>query len=205
LENRPLFETLVASTQGVVIISAHLGNIEVSRALSRHRPGLCINALHFSESSPRFHEVLRQVNPDALSNMLHINHLDMSSAVMLKEKVDAGEFLVMMGDRTTAKSQERVCSVDFLGASVDLPQGPFILAGLMKCPVYLMFCLKIDGRYHIFLEHFAESLSFPAKQRAEKLQEVVALYARRLEYFCVKAPLQWFNFFDFWRKAKVGS
>jgi predicted LPLAT superfamily acyltransferase len=27
-------------------------------------------------------------------------------------------------------------------------------------------------------------------------------YARRLEQLCVAYPLQWFNFFDFWRIGK---
>jgi predicted LPLAT superfamily acyltransferase len=25
-------------------------------------------------------------------------------------------------------------------------------------------------------------------------------YARRLEHYCLQAPDQWFNFYDFWRQ-----
>jgi predicted LPLAT superfamily acyltransferase len=29
---------------------------------------------------------------------------------------------------------------------------------------------------------------------------VIARYAQRLEHYCLMAPLQWFNFFDFWNQ-----
>jgi predicted LPLAT superfamily acyltransferase len=31
------------------------------------------------------------------------------------------------------------------------------------------------------------------------MQQTIQNYAERLQYFCLKEPLQWFNFFDFWR------
>ena len=79
-----------------------------------------------------------------------------------------------------------------------MPQGAFILAGLLKCPVYLMFCLKLDEKYHIYIELFSEKIAFHRKQRNQMINEAVQQYAARLEHYCMKAPLQWFNFFPFW-------
>jgi predicted LPLAT superfamily acyltransferase len=31
----------------------------------------------------------------------------------------------------------------------------------------------------------------------------VGEYACRLEHFCLRAPLQWFNFYDFWHLSTV--
>jgi predicted LPLAT superfamily acyltransferase len=37
-----------------------------------------------------------------------------------------------------------------------VPQGPWLLAGLLKCPVNLLMCLKHHGRYRLTLEPFAD-------------------------------------------------
>ena len=75
----------------------------------------------------------------------------------------------------------------------------FILAGLLKCPIYLMFCLKQQAQYHVYFELFCERLEFRnRKERLQTLDNVVQEYASRLGHFCLKAPMQWFNFFPFW-------
>jgi predicted LPLAT superfamily acyltransferase len=79
------------------------------------------------------------------------------------------------------------------------PQGPFILATLLKCPVYTLFCLKQQGRQVIYFDHFSDMLTFPRKTREQVLQQTIQRYAERLEHYCLMEPLQWFNFFDFWR------
>ena len=38
----------------------------------------------------------------------------------------------------------------------------------------------------------------PRKERDRVLTDLVAQYAARLEYYCRRAPLQWFNFYQFW-------
>ena len=36
----------------------------------------------------------------------------------------------------------------------------------------------------------------------KQLRELAAAYAGRLEHYCLTAPLQWFNFFDYWGDAE---
>jgi len=40
-------------------------------------------------------------------------------------------------------------------------------------------------------------------QRGEILGKYVQLYAERLQSYCLKTPLQWFNFFPFWLEDTV--
>ena len=87
----------------------------------------------------------------------------------------------------------------FFGEEAAFPTGPFLLASLLKCPVYLVFGLyHPPKRYDLYCELFAESLDLPRKTRAESLQREVQRYAQRLEDYCRKAPHNWFNYFDFW-------
>ena len=34
--------------------------------------------------------------------------------------------------------------------------------------------------------------------RSEEMRGLMETFARRLEYYCAKAPFQWFNFYDYW-------
>jgi len=39
----------------------------------------------------------------------------------------------------------------------------------------------------------------PRKQRIAAIQNYVEQYADVLQRYCLKFPLQWFNFYDFWQ------
>lgn len=41
-------------------------------------------------------------------------------------------------------------------------------------------------------------MRLPRKNREQAIVQTIQRYAERLQHYCLKAPLQWFNFFDFW-------
>ena len=47
---------------------------------------------------------------------------------------------------------------------------------------------------------FSEKITLNRKEREQDLQRYAQSFADALEQQCVKAPLQWFNFYDFWAK-----
>lgn len=123
---------------------------------------------------------------------------------MLKQKLDDGEWVAIVGDRTPigvahSDRDQRLVWADFLGYPAPFPQGPFILASVLRCPVYLMFGLKPNGKFRIHFEPFANPLVLPRAERQQALQETIERYAQRLEHYCLSSPLDWFNFYDFWR------
>ncbi len=99
--------------------------------------------------------------------------------------------------------EDRAIYCDFLGSPAPFPEGPFILASLLECPVYLLFCLKTDERYDVHLVPLANPLKLPRQTRRADLQIVVERFAQKLEELCLAAPYQWFNFFDFWQKSEA--
>jgi len=200
-ETGQLVKQLDRSKKGGIIIVSHLGNTEVSNALGQQLPNIKLTLLVSTLHAEKFNSLMKNVSSSPNIKILQVDDISPATAMMLSERIDQGEFIVIAGDRTpNNESQARVSIVDFLGHNAALPQGAFILASLLKCPVYLMFCLKQQSIYHIYVELFSECLIIPRKNRAQNIHDTVQSYAARLEYYCKKAPLQWFNFFPFWKE-----
>ena len=64
-----------------------------------------------------------------------------------------------------------------------------------------IFCLRVGARYRVFVEPFADMITLPRRERAAALRHMIERYAQRLGHYCLLAPKQWFNFFDFWSRA----
>lgn len=205
---RAAFERLLASGRGALLIGAHLGNLEMARALAAGDPRLVVSAVVHTQHAERFNALLRQINPAHAVNLVQVASFGPDTAIVLKERVERGELVVIVGDRTPPADggSRRVSLVDFLGAPAPFAQGPLILASLLDCPVYLFFCLRGGGRadaYTLHFEPFAERVDLPRGTRGQALQTYLQRYARRLEHYCLLAPEQWFNFYDFWRHAPL--
>lgn len=189
--------------QGKLILAAHLGDIEASRALAQVEAGLVINALVFTDHAQRFRQIIEEIAPQAGVNLLPVSHIGPETAMLLQEKLDAGEWVAIVGDRIAVNTQRggerRVCWSRFMGSPAPFPQGPFILAAALRCPVILMMVLREEGKLRIHAEHFADPLLLPRAARQQALQDCIDRYARRLEFYALRSPLDWFNFYDFWQ------
>lgn len=198
--NAALFRQQVVAKRGGVILTAHLGNMEIARALSKFEPNAKINVVLFTHNAKKISAFLEKINPQFRLNIIEADSFDPNLAVMLQEKVAAGEFIVIAADRTSVTQLQRVIPAQFLGARAGFPEGPFILAGLLQCPVYFMLCLKQSaGTFKIIFEEFApKGIDITRSHRAQQLQFYADKYAQLLEQYCRQYPLQWFNFFKFW-------
>lgn len=198
--DRALLADQLEAGQGAVLLVSHLGNLELCRAISVHQKRVKVNVMVLTQNAENFNRILKQLNPDSSLNLIQVTELGPTTSMLLQQKVEDGELVVIAGDRTSSNTQGRVIYAPFMGKQAPFPQGPFILAGLLDCPVYLMFCLREQGRYRVHLETFSNTLKGPRKGRMQRLEEAVNNYSSRLEYYVRREPLQWFNFFDFWRK-----
>jgi predicted LPLAT superfamily acyltransferase len=195
-----IYDTIVNSPRGGVFIGSHLGNLETLRAFGDIEQGLTVNALVFTRHSPKFMEFLEQASPEAVSNIMQVDSLGPESIIRMQSKIEAGEWIAMVADRTSITDAGRSATCDFLGQTAHFPEGPFILASLLDCPVYFLFCLKDGSQYVVHLEKVADRLELPRATRQEDLQEVAQRFASLLEKHCLAFPYQWYNFFDFWQE-----
>ena len=185
--------------RGALVIGAHLGNLEMMRAVAARYGFKGFHAVvHFAHAA-KLTGTIAEAAPAAAADLIHVSDFGPDTAMRLREIVDRGECVVIVGDRTPVSENGQTVRVDFLGEAADFPRGPFVLAAALECPVYLFFCVRHRGGYKVMAEKFADRIALPRARRAEVLAGLVGAYARRLERLCVAHPLQWFNFFDFWQ------
>ncbi|MFT4928005.1 MAG: putative LPLAT superfamily acyltransferase [Phenylobacterium sp.] len=195
--NRHLFTDLNAKKQGAVFIGAHLGNLELCRALNKDNNNR-VNVMVFTHHAEAFNRILKRIDPDMDLNLIQVTEVSADLAIILKQRIDDGEHIVIAADRTSTSSFGRVTQVSFLGKPASISQGPFILAALMDCPVYMMFCMKESQGFKVIFDEFEHPFKGPRKQRQQMLLQNIGCYVKQLEHYCLKYPYQWFNFFDFW-------
>jgi len=188
----------IAAGRGGLMICTHLGNLELCRVMSRRHPQLKLTVLVHTKHAQAFNQMLAQLDPASQLNLLQVTEMTPATAVLLAEKVARGEFVVIAGDRVPVSPHPRVAMAPFMGAAAPFPIGPYVLASLMDCPTYLLFSRRTREGAEICFEGFRERIQLPRKQRDQLLTELAADYAARLEQHCLQAPLQWFNFYDFW-------
>jgi len=199
-------QQIVAETiakRGGILVCSHLGNLDLCRVLAKKLAGFKMTLLIHTKHARTFNRMLAELDPMSQADVMQVTELSVATAILLAEKISRGEFIVITGDRIPVSDRPRVAFTNFLGAPAPFPVGPYILASLLQCPTYLLFSLRVGRASEIHFELFRESIRLPRKKRDEALAGLVADYAGRLEYFCLRAPLQWFNFYDFWHLPAV--
>lgn len=184
--------------QGVLILGSHLGNMEVCRVIAKLRKNVTVNVLVHTKHAEKFNALLNRYAESGRMNLIQVTEMNAATAMLLQDKIEAGELVVIAADRIPVTGQGRIAKARFLGATALFPQGPYILASLLKCPVYTLFCLKRQGKQAIYFDHFSDGLNLPRKLRDERTGRYAQDYADRLQHYCLLEPLQWFNFYDFW-------
>ena len=186
--------------EGAILLGAHLGSFYAMRMQSREeRQNLY--AVMYTANARMLNDALAKLDPEGTARVLELDpDGGLQSMLRVRELLEEGALIAILGDRIPKDpSPDRVVWAPFLGEPAPFPAGPFLLAALLKCPVYLTFGLSHGARrYDLYCEPFADRIVLPRGRRQEALEEVVARYAARLEHYARKAPDNWFNFYDFW-------
>lgn len=184
--------------RGAVVISAHVGNPDVLRAVGARERHRRINVVVHTRHAENFNRVMQRFAPDSAVRLIEVSDIGVALAMRMSEAIERGEWVVIMGDRISVRHGERAVIADFLGAPVAMPEGPYLLAAALKCPVYFMFCPKVNGRYRVRLGLLADRVELPRADRSGAVRHLVQSFLAPLEQTIREAPYQWFNFFDYW-------
>lgn len=188
----------LAKGRGCVLLGSHLGSFEVLRAVGLSRQHIEIRVLMDEQNAPLIRDAIQELNPAAAETVIQVGGAD--TMLQVKECLDRGGVVGIMGDRVMQDDQAVVCN--FLGREARFPTGAMRLAHVVRAPVVLFFGLYRGGnRYEVYLESFSEAVQLSHEQRATDLKQWTQRYAGRLEAFCLRAPDNWFNFYEFWNDS----
>jgi predicted LPLAT superfamily acyltransferase len=187
--------------RGAILLGAHLGSFEAMRARSQARD-IALSILGHFENAKMINALFSVLNPGMAARVIHISPGSVDFIFRVQQRVEAGEFVAVLGDRTGLNEKSMV--VDFFGAPARFPTGPFVLAAVLDCPVFLTFGLyREPNRYDLHCELFAERVELPRPNRQAELRALVQRYAQRLEHYARLAPDNWFNFYDVWEPGAL--
>jgi predicted LPLAT superfamily acyltransferase len=190
-------EYLAEMKSGGIIVSAHAGNWEIAGQLLK-RLDTRINLLMFDAEEQRIKKYLDSVQ--VLKN-IHIIVIreDLSHLYEIKNALARNELIAMHGDRFVENSKTIAC--EFMGREAPFPYGPFFLAMKFNVPVSFTYAMKENhNHYHFYATPLYHLQEVKTKQdRENKIQSLCKEYVEITEKMVRQYPLQWFNYYDFWK------
>ncbi|PYJ34787.1 MAG: lipid A biosynthesis acyltransferase, partial [Verrucomicrobia bacterium] len=195
VHGKELLQRQIETGKGSILLGSHLGSFEVLRALGVMQRGFPLKVLMDTVHNQNISRFFDALNPRIAGTVIVPDRPD--TLIRVKESLDSGYFVGMLGDRVFGGEKTTQCQ--FLGVPATFPAGPILLAAMMRCPVILFFGLYRGGnRYEIYFEHFADVIVLERDRRAGETQLWMQRYAERLEHYARLAPHNWFNFYRFW-------
>jgi len=193
-----VFESLVAEKKGFLLASGHIGSFEALRALGISEKKHPVKALIDVETSRRFYNMLRDINPEVVDSVIPLGQP--GTVLEIREWIDGGGVVGILADRSM--SDDRVTPVDFLGAPANFPLGPWLLASVLNVPVVLCFAVYSGkGHYDAYFELLSPAVSPERAKREDHARSLAIRFAARLEHFCRMTPYNWANLLNFWAKT----
>jgi predicted LPLAT superfamily acyltransferase len=169
------------------------------RVLALEKSPVRVRVLMHEVNAEKIASVLGPLNDDVRDQIIVLGRVQ--TMLEVREALARGEAVGLLADRVVAGDRTRRCM--FFGAPAEFAEGPFVLAAALRVPVVLFCALRRDdGSYRIQFERLPPAVY--ASERADResaLQRECERYALWLEARCREAPLNWFNFYDFWACA----
>ena len=194
---------------GAFIICSHLGNSEILRNLANHNKiylnrEIPVSVLMDLSSTQNFTNTIEKINPGFSKNIVDINNISPATIEILQETIEKGGLVVTAGDRISKNADSRYLTASFLGKDAPWSYGVYLLAMLLKAPVYFMFGIRngdvsFKRNYNFYIKRSSVDTDCSRKERETKIEELCLEFAGELEKRCLENPFQWYNFYDFWQ------
>lgn len=191
------FGKVVASRRGGLILVSHHGNLEVVNALSGQHPELRLTVLMHTRNARKFNQLLERATGRRQPEIMDVSELTPASAQQLDQRIHNGGLVIIAADRL-APNERRYRRLRFLGNQAAFPEGPFILATLLRCPIYSLSCVREQQGFTVSFDSFDDTTSLARAERRDWIASAMQRYADLLAEQVRRHPLQWFNFYPFW-------
>ncbi len=186
-----------ALSGGVVMLSAHFGNAEISMPYMgkmglEHRIHIVMYQRE-EDATERFH----LKNRHQMAKMAVISTTNpLAAGVKIIGALRKGDLVAIRADRVMQGKRLRAA---LLGEEVELPAGPFVAAALSGSPVVSVYTCRLGYRKYACMispmRHYGED---QPGTRDARIERAARDYAENLDMVIRKYPYQWGNFYDVW-------
>ncbi|MDB6060301.1 MAG: putative lauroyl/myristoyl acyltransferase involved in biosynthesis [Verrucomicrobiaceae bacterium] len=195
-------QAILKQGNGIFLLGAHFGSFEIVHALGQQQPGLRMALAMFEDNARKITAALEAINPAMRQEIIPLGHID--TMLQVQDRLSSGALIGMLADRSL--QQDAALTLDFLGASAQFPLSSMRLAAVLRQRVFFMSGEYLGGnRYEIHFEPIADFSEIARGKREQAVALAVTEFSRRLEQHCRSEPYNWFNFFDFWKTARLAS
>jgi len=190
-------EHLFEMRDGGILISGHIGNWEVGgKALDFLDKK--VNLVVLDEEEKAIKNYISDVITDRNVHFITIGD-DFSHLFRIKQALENKELVSFLGDRFIDGNQ--TVKLDFLGEPALFPLSPWHMASYFNVPVSYVFAVKESRRQYRF---FASPIKVVPSarnpmERPSVVMDSIKEFVSEFEKITRKYPLQWHNYYDFWR------
>jgi len=189
--------------KGGLLISAHIGNWEIAGNLLK-RLEKKIHILIYDAEHKRIKGYMSEILIKRSVNFIVIRD-DFSHLLEIKQALTNGEIIAMHGDRFIEGN--KTVQIDFMGKSASFPTGLVNMAAKFKVPVSYVFAVKETKKHYHFYATPLHQIEYSGNliKREQVLRSAVEKYVVALEKVVKKYPIQWFNYYDFWKNPETAA
>ena len=197
---------LARTGSGGILVGAHLGSFDLLRLVAAQHD-VRVTVLMYTAHADRINAFVARLDPRSRLRVLPIDPSSANTALAVRHCVERGEFVGILGDRLPpGGAGARSAVVPFLGRPAGFPTTAFDLATLLGCPLLLALCVRLgEARYQSIAEVLYEGGRLSRGAREARARALLERYVGRLEAWCVRAPYQWFNFYEFWQPPAAAA
>ncbi len=206
IEGIDAFDRLAATSDGCLILTAHMGNYDMAAPLFSSKFGRTIYAVRAPERDPELQrireaELRGQERRNPLFRTLYNDGGEMLG-VELARLLREGKVVAVQGDRVVFEVSPMQVDVGE-GLMMKLPRGPLIVARVSGVAVFPLFILR-DGwrRYRV---RVFPPLELPARTRGRGEDPGVRVWADAILEVVKPHWAQWFVFEPVFRRVKGGG
>lgn len=203
-ENMPRRYSKYGTGSGCILLGSHVGSFEVFRSYGMVKGSMPIKILMYEGQNPMLIQILNALNPELRKMIIPLSGTD--SLLKVKDAIEAGSAVGMLGDRIMDAEKEKTVCCKLLGDEVLLPAAPVLIASALKVPIIVFFGIYLGGnRYRIHFELLGENIVLDRQTRQQDIQYWMQKYADILEKQIRSTPYNWFNFYDYWQDEKPAT
>ncbi len=193
-----IFDALMKNN-GLIMLSAHVGNQEVAGDILFDRIKTKINFLMYDNEKEEIKKVTNDLTKNRSVNIIPISQNSMEMMFSVQKALSNNEIIAMSADRY--REGDSVHKLSFLGKETFFPSGPFKIAAVTGAPITIATTVKTG--FKTYEQKIYSYINFEGEicqNRKNKVLNLSQEYVKILENIVKKHPYHWFNYYDFWNE-----